>query len=95
MFQAKFLGNGIIEFSGRLDAAEAEKADEELKKVTTTSTLDFKELDYISSAGLGILILHQKRLKETGNALKLKNLNKHIRDIFMYTGFDRIFEIEE
>ena len=94
MFHAKFLDNGGIEFSGRLDAAEADKADEVLAKVSTTRLIDLKDLEYVSSAGLGVLIKHQKRLKESGYGLKLKNLNKHIKDIFMYTGFDRIFEIE-
>lgn len=94
MFHAKFLDNGGIEFSGRLDAAEADKADEALAKVSNSRLIDLKDLEYVSSAGLGVLIKHQKRLKEGGYALKLKNLNKHLKDIFMYTGFDRIFEIE-
>ena len=94
MFRAKFLDNGVIEFSGRLDAAEADNADDALQKVTATRMIDLKDLEYVSSAGLGVLIKHQKRLKESGAGLKLKNLNKHLKDIFMYTGFDRIFEIE-
>ena len=93
MFTAKILDNGDVLLSGRLDASQTDSASASLDKIVTTVTLDFKELDYISSAGLGILIMHQKRLKALGHSLKLKNLNKHIRDVFMFTGFDRIFEI--
>ena len=94
MFEAKILDNGGISFSGRLDASQVEKADNVLTDITTSRTLHFKELEYISSAGLGILLAHQKRLKEIGHALRLTGLNKHVKDIFTLTGFDNIFEIE-
>ena len=66
-------------FLGRLDASQ---------------TLDFEHLEYISSAGLAILLKTQKRLSESGAALKIINVNKHIYDIFRYSGFNAIFEIE-
>ncbi len=50
-------------------------------------------LEYISSAGLGVLLKTQKRAMATGQGLRLVNANQHIRDIFKYAGFDRIFEI--
>ena len=56
--------------------------------------LDFEQLEYISSAGLAILLKTQKRLSESGAALKIVNVNKHIHDIFRYSGFTAIFEIE-
>ena len=85
--------DGVIAFIGRLDAAQTEKANSVLSQITSSATLDFQELEYISSAGLGVLLSNQKRLKSQGNALKLINLNKFISDIFMYTGFDKLFEI--
>ena len=94
MFVARFLDNGIIDCSGRLDAAEADKADGELKKITTTSTLDLKNLDYISSAGLGVLLKAHKRLMATGGRLSLMNVNHHIFDIFRFSGFDQLFDIK-
>ncbi len=94
MFDAKYPNNHEIEFHGRLDASQAEKADQVLAPVNSSCTLNFKNLEYISSAGLGILIKHQKRLKEKGHGLKITNLNKHIRDIFLLTGFDKVFIIE-
>ena len=55
--------------------------------------VDFAKLDYISSAGLGILLAAQKRLSERGESLKLININSHIRDVFHFSGFDTIFDI--
>lgn len=94
MFDIWRAENGNILFSGRLDASQAEKVRNILEKITESCILDFKELDYISSAGLGVLLGTQKRLSETGYNLKLINLNKHIRDIFIVAGFDFVFDIE-
>ncbi len=94
MFESKVLENEEIAFIGRLDASQVEKASLILQELSTSRTINFKDLDYISSAGLGILLSNQKRLNSLGFGLKLVNLNKHIRDIFTFTGFDRIFTIE-
>ncbi|HTK82044.1 MAG TPA: STAS domain-containing protein [Bacteroidota bacterium] len=94
MFDSRVRENGDIEFTGRLDASQVEKASSALQQLTTSSTIDFSGLEYISSAGLGILLSNQKRLNSQGFGLKLINLNKHIRDIFLMTGFDKIFKIE-
>jgi anti-sigma B factor antagonist len=94
MFDTRTLDSGDIQLIGRLDASQTEKATAVLASVTRSITLDCKELEYISSAGLGALLATQQRLKATGNGLKLINLNKHIRDIFMFTGFEKIFLIE-
>lgn len=94
MFEARFGDQGEIRFMGTLDASQVEKAREFLGKVATSTTVDFKELQYISSAGLGVLLTTQKRLSEVGHKLRLINLNKHISDVFRYAGFDKIFLIE-
>ena len=57
------------------------------------TTLDFSELDYISSAGLGILLKTQKRLVAQDASLKIINVNNHIHDVFRYSGFHAIFDI--
>ena len=57
-------------------------------------TLDCGQLEYISSAGLGVLLKTQKRLLAAGGKLRLVGLKPHLRDIFRYSGFDQIFEIE-
>jgi anti-sigma B factor antagonist len=94
MFSTKVIGNGEIAFCGRLDAAQTDTAENALQQINSSQTLNFKELDYISSAGLGVLLAHQKRLKKLGHALRLINLNRHVKDVFQLTGFDQIFEIE-
>ncbi len=83
-----------IHLSGRFDASMVEKANEIFNQVETTITVNFEELEYISSAGLSVLLKTQKRLTENGHQLKLKNMNSFNREIFTLTGFDTIFEIE-
>ena len=94
MFSIEFGDNGEILCSGRLDAAQCARAEEFLGAVDSSSTLDFAQLEYISSAGLGILLKTQKRLVENGAGLKIINVNNHIHDVFRYSGFHSIFEIE-
>lgn len=95
MLEIRFGDEGQIILSGRFDASQEEKARVFLSDVTGRWTLDFKGLEYISSAGLGLLLSVQKRLLEAGGGLKLVNMSRHIRDIFHYSGFDRVFEIHE
>ncbi len=94
MFDIRIEESGSVFLSGRLDAAQVEKAHEVLNKVTKSTVVDFKDLQYISSAGLGVLLAAQKRLSQTGARLKLVNMSSHIKDVFHYARFDMIFEIE-
>ena len=94
MFECKIADDGQILLSGRLDASQSERAKKEFDKITKSSVVNFKDLEYISSAGLGVLFATQKRLKDAGQGLKLVNMNQHIRDVFRYARFDLIFEIE-
>jgi anti-sigma B factor antagonist len=86
-------GGGIV-VSGRLDAAEAPAAQAFLDRRDGTVTLDCAGLDYISSAGLGVLLKTQKRLLASNGKLRLAGLKPHLVDIFTYSGFDQLFEIE-
>jgi len=94
MFEIGYGSEGEILCSGRLDAAQCAKALSFLDKIADTRTLDFSGLEYISSAGLGILLKTQKRLAESGAALKISNVSHHIYDVFRYSGFNSIFDIE-
>ena len=71
----------------------ARKALQFMDGVAAPHVVEMGGLDYISSAGLGVLLKTQKRAMATGKGLRLVNANRHIRDIFKYAGFDRIFEI--
>ncbi len=86
--------NGVVMMKGRLDAAQSPNAQSFLDQVQGTVTLDLSELDYISSAGLGVLLKTQKRLMATSGKLRLAGLKSHLREIFAYSGFDQLFEIE-
>jgi anti-sigma B factor antagonist len=94
MFDIETGDNGTIVLSGRLDAAQAEKAQNFLDAANGLVVLDLLELEYISSAGLGVLLKTHKQMMGLGGGLKLVNVNKHTMDIFGYSGFDKLFEIE-
>lgn len=55
---------------------------------------DFSQLDYISSAGLRVVLMAAKRLRESGGKMALCSLNEMIREVFEVSGFDRILDIQ-
>ena len=87
-------GEGVVVISGRLDAAQSPAAQSFLDQVNGVVTLDCTKLEYISSAGLGVLLKTQKRLMAANGKLRLAGVSRHVRDIFQYSGFDKVFEIE-
>ena len=93
MFEIQISDEGKILVEGRLDAAQAVKAQEFLDQVSGQCILDLAKLEYVSSAGLGVLLKTHKRLMGSGSGIKLINVNNHIHDIFRYSGFDKLFEI--
>ncbi len=94
MFEIGYGDDGVITLAGRLDAAQADRAQQFLDAAGAPTTLDFAQLEYISSAGLGVLLALHKRLLASGGGLRLIHVNKHIHDIFRFSGFDRVFVIE-
>jgi anti-sigma B factor antagonist len=93
MLELEHAGDGKVILVGRLDAAQARKAQEFLDGIDHPRELDCARLEYISSAGLGILLRTQKRVMAKGGGLRLVNVSNHIRDVFRYSGFDKIFDI--
>jgi anti-sigma B factor antagonist len=94
MLAIDYGSGGNVVVAGRLDAAQAAAAQAFLDKVEGTVDVDCSGLEYISSAGLGVLLKTQKRLMGSGGKLRLTGVSSHLRDIFGYSGFDQIFEIE-
>ena len=86
--------NGEIVLSGRFDASQAAKAETFMDALTESRNLDLGGLQYISSAGLGVLLATQKRLMSGGHALRLVNVQGHVREVLHYSGLDRVFAIE-
>ena len=94
MLAIDFAADGTVVIVGRLDAAQCPATQAFLDRVQGSATLDCSRLEYISSAGLGVLLKTQKRLMAGGGKLRLAKVNNHLQDVFRYSGFDQIFEIE-
>lgn len=84
-----------ISVAGRLDTNTAPQLEAALKEITdvTTLILDFEKLEYISSAGLRVLLSAQKRMNVLGE-LKIIHVGETVMDIFEVTGFTDILTIE-
>ena len=86
----------VIALAGRLDTATAPQLETELKDCldgVEALTLDFENLDYISSAGLRVLLSAQKTMNRQGE-MKVIHVNETISEIFEITGFTDVLTIE-
>lgn len=85
-----------IALDGRLDTVTSPELEKELKDsldAIETLTLDFSKLDYISSAGLRVLLSAHKTMSKKGG-LKITNVNEIVKEVFDVTGFADILNIE-
>ncbi len=94
MLAIDFGADGRVLMTGRLDASQAATAQAAMDKLNGEVVLDCTGLEYLSSAGLGVLLKTQKRLMSAGGQMRLVGVSPHVRDIFTYSGFDQIFDIE-
>lgn len=89
-------GSVCYALEGRLDTTTAPELENELKRdldSATGLTMDFSKLDYISSAGLRVLLsAHKAMSKKEG--MKVTNANEIVREVFDVTGFSDIMDIE-
>ena len=86
----------IIEVVGRLDTITAPALDKTINEDiagTKNLVLDVKELEYISSAGLRVLLGAQKKMQKIGS-MKLTNVCEEVMEVFEMTGFADILVIE-
>ena len=85
-----------ITLEGRLDTTTAPELETELKTAldgVTELVFDIKDLAYISSAGLRVLLSAQKVMNKQGS-MKIVNVNETVMEIFEVTGFSDILTIE-
>ncbi|MEG0272324.1 MAG: STAS domain-containing protein [Christensenella sp.] len=85
-----------LALSGRLDTTTAPQLETELKASmdnVNNLIMDFKSLDYISSAGLRVLLSAQKVMSKQGKMV-IRNVNDTILEVFEVTGFNDILTIE-
>lgn len=90
--------NSTVKFTleGRLDTTTAPKLETEILSAidgTTLLILDFEKLEYISSAGLRVLLLTQKKMNVQGK-MKLVHVKESVMEILEITGFTDILTIE-
>ena len=86
----------IVALEGRLDTMTSPELEKELKESmdgVESLVLDFGKLDYISSAGLRVLLSAHKQMKNKGD-MTVKNVNEVVQEIFDVTGFADILTIE-
>ena len=89
-------GKAFLTLVGRLDTITAPELEVAIKEVITgvkELILNFENLEYISSAGLRVLLSAQKVMNEQG-AMKILKVNDTIKEIFEVTGFSDILTIE-
>ena len=86
----------LFALEGRLDVETSPQLEKELKDSLDNINeliLDFEKIEYISSAGLRVLLATQKIMFKQGD-MKLTNVNKYVMDTFEITGFSEILTIE-
>ncbi len=91
--------DGIVSIglNGRLDAVTAGDADKEFNSVLESGKellmVDLSGLEYISSAGLRVLLVVAKRIQQKGGRIVLTGLTAGVREVFEISGFSSIFKI--
>ena len=86
-----------VELSGRLDTNTAPQFETELQgelESLKELVIDIKSLEYISSAGLRVLLSAQKSMNKAAGEMKVTNVSEDIMEIFEVTGFSEILTIE-
>ena len=86
-----------LDIEGRIDTTTAPALEGELKRSVTSDVknlvLDFAKVEYISSAGLRVLLAAQKVMKKQGSMV-VRNVNEAIMEVLEVTGFADILTIE-
>ena len=94
-----FDGSVGIFISGEVDIYTSQKLKDKLNDIVESYKLDLridcKGLNYIDSTGLGILVGALKRAKQYDKKIYISNLRDNIKKLFIITGLDKVFIIEE
>jgi anti-sigma B factor antagonist len=88
--------NLVVALEGRLDTTTAPQLEEELKNSlagVTDLIIDLSKLEYISSAGLRVLLSAFKTMRNKGK-MKVTNANELVKEVFEVTGFSDFLPIE-
>ena len=87
----------VVKMRGKLDTNTTPSAEDSISALcdsgATKMLISLAELDYISSAGLRLLLATAKKLKATGGELRVCSLNKTVQEVFEISGFDSILNV--
>jgi anti-sigma B factor antagonist len=87
----------VMTFEGNLDTNTAPQAQEQIDKVIDGGSakvlINFGDLNYISSAGLRVLLTTAKKLKALSGDLKICGLNETVQEVFDISGFSSILSV--
>jgi len=90
-------GIKVIDLIGKLDTSTSPDAEKHLNKLMGEGEkkiiINLEKLDYISSAGLRVLLSTNKQLQKTGGMMRICNLNEVVQEIFDISGFSSIFNV--
>jgi anti-anti-sigma factor len=90
-------GVTLVVFAGSLDSNTSPKAQQEIDGVLAAGArkvaIDCTALDYISSAGLRVMLGAAKKLNGAGSGLRLFGLNQSVREVFDISGFSKILAV--
>ncbi|MDD2736858.1 MAG: STAS domain-containing protein [Desulfuromonadaceae bacterium] len=89
----------VVTITGRLDAVTAPEYEKRLNDLIageeTGFVVDFEGLDYISSAGLRVLLATAKKLKVKGGQVRFANVRGTVKEVFDISGFGSIFQMDD
>ncbi len=89
----------ILKISGRVDTTTSPEMEETINHNLTVEitklVLDFTEVEYISSAGLRVLLSNHKNMKQKDNIMVVKGANEEVQEVFKITGFSDILNLED
>ena len=86
-----------VVISGNIDTVTAPELDSQLQENLSgikDLVLDFAAVDYISSAGLRVILMANQQMEDVDGNMAVKNVNEDVRDVFEMTGFDSLLNLE-
>lgn len=95
MFKVEYKQDSqTVKLSGNFDTSRAEEVKSVLENINSSVKVDMSELDFISSSGIGIMVMTYQRLKTNGENIYLVNLNENIKKVFKVSLLDKVFDIK-
>ena len=93
MFEMRVASDGQVTLSGRLDAAESERVLQSFRALSGPTTLNCSQLDFISSAGIAVLMDTYKRLSSGGHPMRLVQVLPRVKLVLDYAGLSNLLGV--